>query len=124
MMKLAERRVAMKADWFLITISIAAVIYAIAITIYVIQKLVKSSNEEKLAMIKRLIAINIDAMVAEAEFEFLDYEKSGLLKWSYVMQTIYEKYPELYKVSEQEKIIKWLDELIEKSVLRLQSTKI
>lgn len=114
----------MKADWFLITISIAAVIYAIAITIYVIQKLVKSSNEEKLAMIKRLIAINIDAMVAEAEFEFLDYEKSGLLKWSYVMQTIYEKYPELYKVSEQEKIIKWLDELIEKSVLRLQSTKI
>lgn len=104
-----------RENWFVIVISVAVVIYTV-------EELLILSKEEKIALAKHLIAIGIDAMVAEAEFKFADYEKSGQLKRSYVIQMIYEKYPELNKVIEQEEILDWIDKLIENSVARLKTT--
>lgn len=102
-------------NWFVLAIFIAVVIY-------VVEELVKRSEEERIAAAKHLIAVSIDAIVAEAELKFADYEKSGQLKRSYVIQTIYEKYPVFSKVVEQEELFDWIDKLIEQAVARLKLT--
>lgn len=120
--KLTERRLNMGAEilefihenWFLIVI-------AVALIAYMIDELARYNNEEKVNLAKRLIAVSIDAIVSEAEWKFEDYEKAGYLKRSYVIQTIYEKYPELNKVAEQEELIDWITNLIEDSVAKLKS---
>lgn len=102
-------------NWFVIAI-------VIAIVAYVIEEWVKRSEVEKIVIAKHLIAVSIDAIVAEAELKFADYEKSGQLKRSYVIQTIYEKYPIFSKVVEQEELLDWIDKLIEQAVARLKLT--
>lgn len=102
-------------NWFLI-------IVVIALIIYVAQNLIQHSKEEKIALVKHLIAVSIDAIVAEAEEKYADYKKSGLFKRAYVIQTIYEKYPVLNRIAEQEEFLDWLDKLIEQSVARLKLT--
>lgn len=102
-----------RENWFVIVI-------AIAIAIYTIEELLMLSKEEKIAAAKYIIAVSIDAIVAEAEQKFADYEKSGQLKRSYVIQMIYAKHPELSKAVEQEELIEWIDKLIEDSVARLR----
>lgn len=102
-------------NWFLIVITIVVITY-------IIDELVKRSEEEEIATAKHLIAVNIDAIVAEAELKFADYEKSGQIKRSYVIQTIYEKYPIFSKIVEQEELLDWIDKLIEQAVARLKLT--
>lgn len=104
-----------RENWFVIVISVAVVIYTV-------EELLILSKEEKVAAAKYIIVVSIDAIVAEAELKFADYEKAGHLKRSYVIQTIYEKHPELNKVIEQEEILDWIDKLIEISVARLKTT--
>ena len=102
-------------NWFFIVI-------AIAVVIYTADEILKRRSKEKVLIAKRLIAISIDAIVAEAEWKFEDYEKSGQFKRSYVIQTIYNKYPALNKVLEQEELLSWIDKLTEDSVARLKAT--
>ena len=101
-------------NWFFIVI-------AIGVAIYTYEEIIKRSDEEKIVIAKHLIAVSIDALVAEAETKFADYEKSGQFKRSYVIQTIYEKYPVLNKVVEQELLLDWIGKLIEESVARLKA---
>lgn len=100
-------------NWFVIVV-------AIAVVIYTVEKTLMLSQEERIAMAKYIIAVSIDAIVAEAEEKFADYEKSGQLKRSYVIQTIYTKHPEFGRTVEQEELIEWIDKLIEDSVARLR----
>ena len=100
-------------NWFFIVI-------AIGVAIYVYEEVIQRSNKEKIIIAKHLVAVGIDALVAEAEIKFADYEKSGQFKRSYVIQIIFEKYPVLTKVVEQEQLLDWIDKLIEESVARLK----
>lgn len=101
-----------RENWFVIAIAIAAIVY-------MIEDLVKRSEEEKVAIAKRIITVSIDAIVMEAETKYADYKKSGNLKRSYTIQTIYEKYPILLKVVDQETLIGWIDELIDSALSRI-----
>ena len=103
------------SNWFFIII-------AINVVIYTYEEMSRRNNEEKVAIAKHLIAISIDALVSEAETKFANNEKSGQLKRSYVIQTVFEKYPVLNNIIEQEALIDWIDKLIEESVSRLRLT--
>lgn len=100
-------------NWFFIVIGIG-------VAIYTYEELKRRSDQEKIKIAKHLIAISIDALVSEAEERFADYKNAGQFKRAYVIQIIFDKYPILSRVIEQEQLLDWIDKLIEESVARLK----
>lgn len=98
-------------------------IIAIVSLIFAIYKKIKTfiklSQEEKINIAKSQISDIILKLVKDAEMENNSINKSGVIKRSQVIEKIYSDYPILSKISNQDEIINWIDELIDNSIREL-----
>ena len=94
-----------------------AIIIGLLIGLYQkISAYLKKSNEEKVAIAKQQIREIMLKMISDAEYDYEDWNKSGAIKRSQVIKKIYEMYPILSKVVNQEELIEWIDDEIDASL--------
>lgn len=95
-------------------------IAAIIVVIISIYKKVKSffskSYEEQLDIAKAQISETMLKWVTEAEKDYRLWISAGAIKRSQVIDQIFDKYPILSKVTDQEEIIAWLDKTIDEAL--------
>ncbi len=85
-----------------------------------IKAFIGKTDEEKIQIAKKQIKEIMLKMVSEAELDFEDWNKAGAIKRSQVISQIYEMYPILSKVIDQNELIKWLDMEINTSLRTLE----
>lgn len=71
------------------------------------------SQEEKIELAKKQIQTTILKMISDAEVDWQEWSKAGSIKRSQVIKQIYEEYPILTKVVDQDALIKYIDEQID-----------
>ena len=88
----------------------------VLLTFAIIKKAIsffQKSDEEKIEIVKKQIKQSILRLVTEAEIDYQEWISAGEIKRSQVIDQIYEKYPILSKVADQEDLIKWIDKMID-----------
>lgn len=85
-----------------------------------VYKFLSKSKEEKIAIVKAQIKNILLKLVADAEMQYLDVSKAGAIKRAKVIKEIFEQYPILSKVVNQESLIAWLDEEIDNALIILK----
>lgn len=83
---------------------------------------IKLSNEDKVKFAKNAIAQTLTRAVANAEYEYADWNKAGAIKRAQVIEEVFDRYPVLTKVTNQKEIVEWLDGEIDKSLAILGDT--
>lgn len=95
-------------------------IAAIIVIIISIYKKAKSffnkSYEEQLDIAKAQISETMLKWVTEAEKDYRLWISAGAIKRSQVIDQIFDKYPILSKVTDQEELIAWLDKTIDEAL--------
>lgn len=76
----------------------------------------KKSNEEKVEIAKHQIREIMLKMISDAESDYDEWNKAGEIKRSQVIKKIYEMYPILSKVVNQEELTEWIDAEIDDSL--------
>lgn len=78
------------------------------------------SDDEKIEIAKAQIKETILKMVTEAEVDYEEWNKAGSIKRAQVINQIYDDYPILSKVIDQQALIAWIDETIDESLTTLR----
>jgi len=106
-------------NWTTITIIIALLIgLYVRIKAFVKKvKVEKDANEKKqleelIACAKKQAAEMILKWVTDAEIDYESWTKAGAIKRSQVIEKVFEKFPVLTKVTNQDEVIAWIDETI------------
>lgn len=99
-------------NWTLIIIVVGLIVTLVER----VRKYLELSDQEKIEAIKALIKNTILENVTNAEIEYEEWVKAGAIKRAQVIGEIYEKYPVLYTVVDQEGLIKWLDNAINEAL--------
>ena len=73
----------------------------------------KKSDDEKIELAKSQVKQIMLKLVTEAEERYLDWEQAGAIKRSLVISQIYETYPILSRVIDQDALIQWVDDMID-----------
>ena len=76
------------------------------------QDYMSKSQEEKIELAKKQIQTTILKMISDAEVDWQEWSKAGSIKRSQVIKQIYDEYPILTKVVDQDALIKYIDEQI------------
>jgi len=79
------------------------------------------TTNEKISLAKRQLQETILKYISDAEFEYSEISKSGSLKRSKVISQIYEDYPILSEVVNQENLVIWIDDLIDSALPTLRN---
>lgn len=74
------------------------------------------SNNEKISLAKEQLSRTILKMISDAEIDWKEWSSAGSIKRSQVIKQIYEEYPILSKVLEQDELVKWIDEQIDSAL--------
>lgn len=103
-------------NWTLIT-----VIIGLGILVYKkIKNYLSLSDQEKIDLALKQIRITALKMVTDAEDEYANLVKAGEIKRAEVIDVIFEKYPILNKVTDQETLIKMLDDIIDEALITMR----
>lgn len=106
----------LNANW-----TVIAVLLGLAVAlIQRVKAFIGKTDEEKIQIAKKQIKEIMLKMVSEAELDFEDWNKAGAIKRSQVISQIYEMYPILSKVIDQNELVKWLDMEINTSLQTLE----
>lgn len=106
----------LNANW-----TVIAVLLGLAVAlIQRVKAFIGKTDEEKIQIAKKQIKEIMLKMVSEAELDFEDWNKAGAIKRSQVISQIYEMYPILSKVIDQNELVKWLDMEINTSLQALE----
>lgn len=100
-----------------------AILVCIGIIIGIAEKTISyfsKSEDEKVEIAKTQIQQTMLKMITEAEITYETWNKSGSIKRSQVIEQIFEKYPILSKVTNQDEIIDWIDTEINNSLKTLR----
>lgn len=90
----------------------ATVLLALAVVKKVINFFVKT-DAEKIDIAKKQIQETMLKLVTNAETDYLEWVSAGAIKRSQVIDEVFKKYPILSKVTNQEELIVWIDEVID-----------
>lgn len=77
-----------------------------------IREYIQKTDEEKIEIAKVYIKECILKMITDAELDYEEWKSAGSIKRSQVIQEIYDRYPVLEKVADQEALLAWIDEQI------------
>lgn len=103
-------------NWTLIT-----VIIGLGILVYKkIKNYLSLSDQEKIDLALKQIRITALKMVTDAEDEYANLVKAGKIKRAEVIDVIFEKYPILNKVTDQETLINTLDDIIDEALITMR----
>lgn len=103
-------------NWTLITVIIGLVI----LVIKRIKNYISLSEQEKIDLALEQIRVTALKMVTDAECAYEDWVKAGAIKRSEVINEIFEKHPILNKVTDQEALIKTIDEIIDDALVEMR----
>lgn len=78
------------------------------------------TTDKKIDIAKTQITETILKMITAAEIDFENWNQAGSIKRSQVIKEIFEQYPILSKVANQEEIISWIDTEINNSLKTLR----
>lgn len=78
------------------------------------------SKNVRVNIAKKQISQIILSLVNEAEQEYKHMHKSGAIKRSTVIKEIYEKFPVLAYVVNQDELVKWIDDNIKESLKKVE----
>lgn len=74
------------------------------------------SDNEKIAIAKKQIQEIMLKLITDAEEDYWTWIDAGAVKRSQVINKVFEMYPILSKVSNQEELIAWIDDVIDDSL--------
>lgn len=74
------------------------------------------TDEEKIEIAKKQIQETMLKLVTDAETDYLEWKSAGSVKRAQVIEEIFEMYPILSKVTNQEELISWIDEVIDEAL--------
>lgn len=98
-----------------------AVIIGLAIGIFQkAREYAGKTKEEKIAIAKRQIHEIALSLVTKAETDYTDWNKAGKIKRSEVITQIYDKYPVLKEVLNQEELVAYIDAEIDNALKNLE----
>lgn len=80
----------------------------------------KKTDEEKIQIAKDQLKETILKFVTQAEEDYDDWVKAGAVKRAQVIDVIFQKYPILNRVTDQESLIKEIDGLIDTALDELR----
>lgn len=103
-------------NWTTIT-----VIIALCIALY--RKIVayrKQDKEKRIEIAKTQLMQTILKLITDAELDYEDWNKAGSVKRSQVIKTIFQEYPVLSRVVDQEALIAWIDVQIDTALKELR----
>ena len=103
-------------NWSVILVCIALIIGIAKKTI----KFFSLSEEKRIELAKKQISEVILRMITEAERDYQMWISAGAIKRAQVIEEIYARYPILEKVADQESLIAWIDEEIERALVVLR----
>lgn len=96
-------------NWTLIT-----VIIGLGMLVFKnVKNYLSMSDQEKIDLALEKIRITALKMVTDAEDDYKNWVKAGAIKRAEVIDKIFEKYPILNKVTDQEELIQMLDDIID-----------
>lgn len=101
-----------------------SIIIIISLIVAIVQKVKKyfaKSTEEQIATAKSQISEIVLKLITDAEVDYKDWEKAGSVKRSQVIQKIFDEYPILAKVADQQEVVNWIDEMIDTSLKELRN---
>ena len=101
-------------------VEIAVIIGLIVSLVQKIKSYLGKTDEEKMAIAKKQIQQTMLKMITEAEINYDAWNEAGSIKRSQVIEEIYEKYPILSKMVNQDSVIAWIDEEINNSLKTLR----
>lgn len=97
--------------------TVIIVIIALIISIWKKAKdFFSKSDDEKIAIAKKQVSETMLKLITDAEIDWQEYKKAGSVKRAQVIEEIFEKYPVLSKVTDQESLIKWIDDEIDNAL--------
>ena len=78
------------------------------------------SDEEKIAIAKKQIQETMLKLITDAEENYDEWKQAGYIKRAQVIDELFANYPILSKVANQEDLIKWIDDVIDESLITLR----
>lgn len=86
-----------------------------------LRKYLQLTDEEKVAIAKAQLKEVVLKLVSEAEYDYGEWKKAGSIKRSQVINEIFEKFPVLSKVANQDDVISWIDKEIDDALIILRN---
>lgn len=80
----------------------------------------KKSDEEKIQIAKEQMRERMLKWVTNAEVDYKEWVSAGAVKRSEVIDVIFQKYPILNRVTDQEKLINEIDDLINEALKEMR----
>lgn len=102
----------MNDNWTSILVCVGLVIGIVKKT----RDYMSKSQDEKIDIAKKQIQTTILKMISDAEVDWQEWSKAGSIKRAQVIKQIYEEYPILSKVVDQEALIEWIDKQIDSAL--------
>ena len=78
------------------------------------------SDVEKIAIAKKQIQETMLKLITDAEENYNEWKQAGSIKRAQVIDELFANYPILSKVTNQEDLIKWIDDVIDESLITLR----
>ena len=78
------------------------------------------SDEEKIAIAKKQIQETMLKLITDAEENYDEWKQAGYIKRAQVIDELFANYPILSKVANLEDLIKWIDDVIDESLITLR----
>ena len=78
------------------------------------------SDEEKIEIAKAQIKETLLTLVSDAEMDYGEWNKTGSIKRSQVINQLFDKYPVLSRALNQKELIQWMDHEIDSSLQTLR----
>lgn len=103
----------------------ATIVVVIGLGLMVYKKVkdfVFMSTDEKIEAAKSQLSSVILSLVQSAEIQYKDYSSAGEIKRSQVIDEIFTKYPILNKVTDQESLLAYIDQLIDEALETVRQT--
>lgn len=85
-----------------------------------IKEYISKSQEERIEIAKAQIKEGMLKMITDAEINFENWNEAGTIKRSQVIKQIFDQYPILSKITDQQSIIDWIDVEINNSLKTLR----
>lgn len=85
-----------------------------------VKDFLKKSDEEKIEIAKTQGREMILKLVTDAEKDYEEWNKAGSIKRSQVISKLFDSYPVLSKVVDQDELIKWIDSEIDNALVVLR----
>lgn len=93
------------------------IIFGLCLSIVLkLKSYLKLSKEEKINIAKKQVAETILKLVTDAEEDYYEWINAGSIKRAQVIDEIFKNYPILSKVTNQERLIVWIDETIDEAL--------